>query len=61
MVGKIQLWLVVGYSRIAYGRQNPVQGLGTKKPHVAGVWLELFPIWKYQDSSLVTRAVAMSK
>jgi len=46
MVGKIQLWLVVGYSRIAYGRQNPVQGLGTKKPHVAGVWLELFPIWK---------------
>ncbi len=35
--------------------------VGTKKPHVVGMWLELFPIWKYQDSSLVTRAVAMSK
>ena len=59
MVGKIQLWLC--NTRLIYGRQNPVQGLGTKKPHVAGVWLELFPIWKYQDSSLITRAVAMSK
>ena len=48
-------------TRIIYGRQNPVVGLGTKKPHVASVWLELFPMWKYQDSSLFTRAVAMSK
>ena len=58
MVGKIQLW--VHYLSIPYGMENPVVGLGTKKPHVAGVWLELFPVWKYQDSSFVARAFAIS-
>ena len=46
MVGKIQLWVVEGYLRIPYGMENPVMGLSTKKPHVASVWLELFPKWK---------------
>jgi hypothetical protein len=32
------------YYAILYGGRFDVQG--TKKPHVDGVWLELFPEWK---------------
>jgi hypothetical protein len=39
MVGKIQLWVVEGYLRIPYGMENPVVGVGTKKPRTLDTWL----------------------
>jgi len=46
MVGKIQLWVVEGYLRIPYGMENPVMGVGTKKPRTLDTWLNsMFVMW----------------
>lgn len=46
MVGKIQLWVVEGYLRMPYGMENPVQGVGTKKPRTLDTWLNsMFVMW----------------
>ena len=34
----------VRYYTVVYGPN--IWYMGTKKPHVVGVWLELFPMWK---------------
>jgi hypothetical protein len=45
MVGKIQ-FRVTCYCAMPYGMENPVQGVGTKKPRTLDTWLNsMFVMW----------------